>query len=424
MPIPVTCPECQYHFLVGDEFAGRPGRCPECAAIIHVPGGEPAPPPADDHRDAYRRPQETEAFDDFPSRLRRRRPRDDDWDRGRGDDYEDGRRDRSEDRVRTFDPHARAAKWEKVARGLRNLTVAIILAALSQAVSAGFDLVAPIQPGQPNQFGSREKALVLGNTLLIVLSMVLWAIGRMGCARVPYVPARRVAVPAAVIAGLTATLGVCAFAAIVTGIFLLIQNPGGPAAALVLLGGCAFVPVLIGFPIAELLGLISQVKMARGLRDPGFARASQVQIVAALLLTALTFLGMCLFLVWFMSETQKAQQKQEEERRQQQIQQGQPPAQKGAPGPAAAKGNPPGRGNRQAQVNNGPGGQQQPPPEVDLGEHPAVVYAMAIGRLLIVLIYAVVSALCFQLGRKAVRREIAGLVGDPHDREPVRDEHY
>ena len=37
MSIPVTCPECQSHFHVGDEFAGRPGRCPECTAILQVP---------------------------------------------------------------------------------------------------------------------------------------------------------------------------------------------------------------------------------------------------------------------------------------------------------------------------------------------------------------------------------------------------
>src|SRR3954469_5259793 len=129
MPIPVTCPECQYHFLVGDEFAGRPGRCPECAAIIHVPDADrgvqmtPLPPPGEPHDPSpYQSARPADVFDEFPSRLRRRRRREEDdvdWDRGQRDDYDDRRRDRSiEDSPRTFDPRARAAKWESVSRGL------------------------------------------------------------------------------------------------------------------------------------------------------------------------------------------------------------------------------------------------------------------------------------------------------------------
>jgi hypothetical protein len=49
---------------------------------------------------------------------------------------------------------------------------------------------------------------------------------------------------------------------------------------------------------------------------------------------------------------------------------------------------------------------------------------MVIGRLFVVLTYAAVSIICFQVGRRAVRREIDHLVGDPHDRDRARDEHY
>ncbi|HKB01781.1 MAG TPA: hypothetical protein VKD90_06155 [Gemmataceae bacterium] len=427
MPIPVSCPECHYHFLVGDEFAGRPGRCPECAAIIDVPGADlQALPSSHEPREPspYESRRAADSFeDDFPSRLRRRGRPDDDWNRYEPDgqaDFDDRRYGRSSER--TFDAQARAAKWEKVAGGLRNLIVAVVLVTVAQVVTSAFDLVEPIQPGQQNALRERDKAMLIGNLVFFVLAMLMWAYGRIGCGRVPYVPARRVALPAGVIAGLTAVLGACAFGAMVVGVFLVVQNPAGPGGALLLmLGVCAFFPALIGFLVAELMGLVSQVKMATGLRDAAFARASRLQIVVALVLTGVVMAGFCVLLVFMMGEMQKAQKKQENEQRQQRAQQA--PPEKADPGPAGAKGKGNGNANGPAPVNNGPAG-QQPPPEFDWGDHPGAVYAMVVGRLFVVLTYAVVSVICFQLGRRAVRREIDQLVGDPHDREQPRDEYY
>jgi hypothetical protein len=403
MPIPVTCSECQYHFLVGDEFAGRPGRCPECAAVLHVPG--PEIDPLHPHADPFpeRIPRAADSFDDFPSRVRRRREEVRERDR-----YEDEIRDDFDDRPRggSFDPHARAAKWESVSRGLRNLMIAVILMAVAEMISCAFALIDGVRAGQQNDFGPKEQALIIGNTLFSVIAMVLWAMGRIGCGRVPYVPARRIAFPAGIIAGITTVCGVLAYGGFVGGLLLARQNPA-VGALILLLGVCAFMPVLVGFPVAEVMGLVSQVKMATGLRDVGFSRASRVQLVVALLLTTLTLFGMCILAVFFMGEMQKAQQQQMQQQQQQ-------------PNGGAAAPAPGGKGNGPAAKNNQAGG-QQPPPQFDPADYPALVYGVTIGRLLVILSYAAVSITCFQLGRKAIRREVDALVGNPHDRDPVHD---
>jgi hypothetical protein len=411
MPIPVTCPECQYDFLVGDEFAGRPGRCPECAAIIHVPAPDEAGASPDDH-DPYRTPRGRRHEPVMESLSPRGRS--DDWEREQRNDYDEAPRGPAAgDGGRTFDPHARAARWESVSRGLRNLMVAVILVAVAEMVSCAFTLIDPVQPGQQNNLGPKEQALVVGNMLFSIISLILWALGRIGCGRVPYVPARRVAMPAGVIAGLTALSGVFAFGGLVGGILIMQQNQG--VGALLLLGGvCAFIPLLIGFPVAEIMGLVSQVRIANGLRDAAFARASRLQILVAIVLTGIVMVGFCVFFVFLMAEMQKAQKKQQEEQQQQMRQQGlDQPADPKAPlkgkGKVAAKKNAPAAPGQP---------QQQPPPELDLGEYPGVVYGIAIGRLLVILIYAAVSVACFQLGRRAIRREVSRLVGDPHDRDP------
>jgi hypothetical protein len=40
MPITVHCPSCHRTFRVGDRFAGRRGRCPDCQAVVTVPDEE------------------------------------------------------------------------------------------------------------------------------------------------------------------------------------------------------------------------------------------------------------------------------------------------------------------------------------------------------------------------------------------------
>src|SRR3954465_1242813 len=43
MSITVHCPSCHRTFRVGDQFAGRRGRCPDCQAVVTVPDEELAP---------------------------------------------------------------------------------------------------------------------------------------------------------------------------------------------------------------------------------------------------------------------------------------------------------------------------------------------------------------------------------------------
>ena len=44
MSIRVECPSCQVAFGVGDEFAGKRGKCPKCKATIVVPAAATATP--------------------------------------------------------------------------------------------------------------------------------------------------------------------------------------------------------------------------------------------------------------------------------------------------------------------------------------------------------------------------------------------
>jgi len=37
MSIPVHCPACAYAFKVGDQYAGKKGKCPKCGTVLHVP---------------------------------------------------------------------------------------------------------------------------------------------------------------------------------------------------------------------------------------------------------------------------------------------------------------------------------------------------------------------------------------------------
>ena len=166
MSINVACPECQYRFLVGDEFAGRPGLCPECGTVIHVPGPEaesfPSSPEAHQDSPPPYTPRSVEAFEEFPRHSRCHR--DDDRDRfeaGQRDDYTD------DIELRTFDPHLRAARWQSVSNGLRNLMVAVILLAIEQSIRSAITLVDGVQQGQENQ-------LVLAN--LRLLSATVWSL--------------------------------------------------------------------------------------------------------------------------------------------------------------------------------------------------------------------------------------------------------
>jgi hypothetical protein len=408
MPIQVTCPGCDYHFLVGDEFAGQPGRCPECGTVIQVPDPHAEPPPPEPHPEPH--PFQTPHFEEPHEEITwRSRRRDNDRDRYENDqreDYDDRLRERSFDlRERTFDRGARAAKWQSVSNGLRNLMVAVIILAVDEIVRSAFDLVDGVQPGQGNNLDARTKALLIFHALVSCIAMVLWAAGRIGCARAPYVPARRIARPAGVIAGITAVCGVLGMAGLVGGILVMQQNMGA-GSGLLCLGVCTIFPAMLGFIVAELMGLISQIRMATGLHDRAFGSASKALVVVIILLTLFCLVAVFGLFVFMVAETNKAQQQQQQQQNGDKNKD-QPPA-----------GNVPVKGKGVGKNGPGPGNPQngqQPPPPVDLADYPNLVYGMIIGRLLMTLIYSATAVICFQLGRTAIRREIAHLVGDPHD---------
>jgi hypothetical protein len=95
---------------------------------------------------------------------------------------------------------------------------------------------------------------------------------------------------------------------------------------------------------------------------------------------------------------------------------------KGPPPRVVEKGNeekvnPPEAGkNEQPAAPAGNGGAVNPPaPEPDPAEVRAVVYAITALSVLLTLAYAGFCVVCFQSGRRAIRREMTRLVGDPHD---------
>jgi type II secretory pathway component PulM len=471
MSIPVTCPECDSHFHVGDEFAGKPGRCPECAAVIEVPDPdkETDTPPERVDPHPFWTPRGVEAFEEMPSRSREpraERPL---------DPMQQHRADYAEPRPR-FDPAARAAKWKAVAHGLRNLMVAVTLIAVDELVGTSFLLVDGVkEAAQQQNFGPREKALIIGHGLIAGLCILMWMFGRIGCARVPYVPARRLAVPAGVIAGLTGMTGLIGMTLFILG-FAMLQQGNMAGFGLAGIGECALLPAMFGFVIAEVLGVWSQIRMAEGLHDLTFGRTSKVMMTVLVLLTSLVVCGSCLLFMLVVAAVEKANQKQQQQLQQQQQQPApivQPaeepppndpaPAKKGiednetkktndgqasprkdqepkkkdigpkdkdVPPVDAGKAEPKKKDAEQAPpvVKNaqgpagkkGQGQQQPPPPEIDPAEHPEVVYGITIFALLIALTYAGFCLVCFQSGRRAIQREIQHLVGNPHD----HDDHH
>ena len=388
MAISVTCPECQYRFHVGEEFAGRPGRCPECDCLIQVPDSPPQSRRGDSEPaepDPYRSRREIDPFEgrDRPTRRPIANP----------DDYHDPRDDFDDQpQERAFDPAIRAERWRTVANGFRNLLISVILVGINETFGSVFALVNGVAD-QQNALTTAQIAAQVGNMLFSGIALIFWAIGRMGCAKVPYVPARGMAKTAGIIALITAGSGVLAFLSLAIGILVMQQNMG-LAFLMVMMGGCTFFLTLCGFVTAEIIGLVSQIRMASGLRDSAFGSSSRALLMATIALIVLTIVAMCGIFVWAMTEAQKAQQAQ----------------MKNNPAPIAGKGN--------APPAPAPA-QQQPPPPFDPADHPDLMVGISIGRLIVALAYALLAGFCFHLGRKAVRREIDALVGEnhSHDRE-------
>jgi hypothetical protein len=427
MPINVTCSGCEYHFLVGDEFAGRPGRCPECGNIIHVPDADehPAQSEPEPEPHPFHAPHLDHPLEEFQLQSRRER---DEGDRYQPDHHDDRR---YRPRELTFDPHARAAKWQSVSHGLRNLMVAVSLLAVREMVGSAFLFVDGVRPAQPNDFGPRDQAMVIGTILIWTICLVLWVWGRVSCARVPYVPARRLALPAAIIAVMTGLSGVLGLILFTIGVLLVGQgNLNGLGIAN--LGVCALMPATCGFVIAESMGLGSQVRMGFALQDSSFARSSRTLLIVFIGLTTLSCCATVGLMAAVISEIDKAQKQQQ---RQQQANNPKlapnPPQDKdpapdnhAAPKDGVKKEAPAAKGAAPANPANGNAPPAQPQPDVDPKDHPEVVYAVRIFGLLLALVYAAASLGCLHFGRRAIQREVGHLIGDPHDRGHLHDIHH
>ena len=277
MPIEVHCPACPAEFHVGDEFAGRPGRCPECGVVLRVP--EPAPEPTPDPY-ASRRP--SEARDEFPSRRRR-------------DDYrtdEDRTREDFDDRYRGtrsgFDPHARATAWERTRKGLWYGQVAALLFVFSETLVLALLLARGIKNLQPADVDSGLVAVMCGGWVVRLCAIGFWLTGRFLVIRTPYVPARRWAKT-----GFAMALGAVALSCMFFCLFVMALAAGpGPnpilgLAVLLFLGACL---VAMG---GEGSGLIAQVQIGKGLNDGATAGWAKVCLVLLFLLPALTAVGIC-----------------------------------------------------------------------------------------------------------------------------------
>jgi hypothetical protein len=405
MPISVTCPECQYHFLVGDEFAGHPGRCPECAAVIHVPGPEATRPPEQAHPDPYSPRRVADQFDDFPSRTRRSRH---DYERRRAeddlrDDYDD------EPRVRSFDREARAAAWNRVFKGLGNVQIAIILYFFGQLLQMGFILAQGLDNLNNNANalpGAGEIAVGIGGLVVILAAGGFWIVGRLGGIRVPYVPARKWAKVSFFmsLAGVAAMVAFCC--SFLSVIVMLGQQGPNPGAIMILM--LAVMIMFVGgvlLVVAEVCALMSMVKIGEGLRATGVATWARHSLVLLIVLIFLLMSGFCGLTIY---AANKQKQKGPPA--------GNPPAKQQNNPPAAPKD----KDTDKAGAPNGPGQQpnqqqnQQQNPFEDDGLDEKTKFAAQSAMIGLILLYLIHYSIGLQKCRRAIREEMHGLM-DSHD---------
>jgi hypothetical protein len=411
MSIPVTCPECQSHFHVGDEFAGRPGRCPECTAILQVP--DPDAPieheeqPEDSH--PYWTPRGVEAFEMAPAPVRESRQE---------DRFEPAPRRRPDDRPREprFDPHDRAARWARVHRGLGYVQVAVLLGFVSQILQTVLMLARGGAQNDPNALpDSGQIALGFGALFMVLAAWMFWVLGRAAGLRVPYVPARSCARASFVMALGSIGASVVTFCLFFVTLGALAQagangGPPPPAAVLfvlLMMGSLCLTAGLAGG--AEIAGLMALARIGDALRDrtaAGWARRSIVVMVVAGMLMVFGFCGV--FIYAGAKEQQRQQQAQA--------------AGAANPAPANDKDKPKEKRKDKEKAGNGKdapapaqpaaaGPGQNPPPEPMDGTLALILDLIFFGPLILYLIHYSVA---LQAGRRAIRREIDVLTGKDH----------
>lgn len=374
MAIPVKCPDCAFRFHVEAEYAGMPGRCPECDAVIDVPQLPKARRRFEDEGDDD--DFDAPAVGSFASSSRR--------------DVESysSRDEQLEDEQPRFDPSVRIERWKSVSGGFRNLAIAAGLLGFDTLIRVTFNLVNGLPNDNANQMTSGQKAIMVGNCIFTALAMVLWAIGRINLAKTPYLPSAGLAKTSGVLAAINSIPGVIGILCAVIGIVIAADNL---IAGMLLLqgGGCGLLIFGLGAIVTEIIGLLAQIKMTAGIKATKAATLAKVHLATFIVGVCLSIIGFCgmVIVIGSMAQEQvkKAQNKQ---------------AQANPPGPV--------KGNPVPPVNPGANPQNQPPP-FNLEENKGLVIGMMITFATLSLGYVLLSVLSFLSAQGAVRKEIERL---------------
>jgi hypothetical protein len=298
MSIPVHCRECQFRFRVGDEFAGRPGRCPECDSILQVPQLDSDPwGSRDDREDGI-----------APNRRSRPRPLDDDdIDRPRTSRRRE--RDRDFEREPSFDPVARAERWKRVDSGLWSILAAIILYVISQIIQTIFVFSKGIEHAKNGNIDSGDQAIMVFGLIGFLSSAVFWLIGRTRINAVPYRPAKGGATGALILTWLT-VLGVFGFV-ICLGIAVVIiinQGPNPEAVGFITFAGLCVMGAATCGVVAEYSGNYSVKKIASGLRASSAEGWSTFAMIWLSVLSVAMVAGCCVLFAVAVENGKKRQQ--------------------------------------------------------------------------------------------------------------------
>jgi hypothetical protein len=458
MPIAVTCPECQFAFTVADEFGGRQGRCPECAAVITVPAAA-APNPYDtphytpDMVDELRRSRATPpARSQPPAPPPLPRPP-----------------SRTPPPPPAFDPHARAERWRRVANGYRNLILAAVLNTFGWGIVSVYYSVVGIEKFDPNKFDEGRTAMDIGLYVVTAIALALWTLGRMAGRATPYVPARGTGMVGAVGAVLGGIAGVGGFIGLGVGTLIIRNNINAGAG----IGALSIMALMLGLLcvfVAEIFCLLSQLKIADALHDNAFRTMTKVVLGAYLLGSLGLFFCGCMGFVAISAEAQRQQQQQLAKNKQgpnaknnngnggiQPDDNDNEPNDKNAnpknanpkntpkvappPKNPAPKNNPNGKDAPKDKDKDAPKDKDKDAPkdkdnddpdDKDAPQGPEIDpeknrIATIIGLFMIfgcVFVFAAMYINCARLGRRAIQREIANLVGTDPDQTAAEHHSY
>ena len=222
------------------------------------------------------------------------------------DDYHD-ERDDFDDRPREqdFDPHARATAWEKVRRGLWYVQIAVILYVFAQVLQIGLVLARGPEALNPQNMDSGMLAVGCGGGLMILVALVFVFLGRLGCIRTPYVPARGWAKGSFYLMLGGIACGILFFCMFVVAIAAMGQGPNGGGMAI--LGLSMLVVVVAGLLAvgSETAAAMTMVRIGQGLKDSSTVIWGKFTLGLLVFLTAISTVGLCGFAVYASGEQQK-----------------------------------------------------------------------------------------------------------------------